>query len=272
MIKKLFSTLVFLGVIAGFSFYFYNQQPCVQPIHYKIGTFDSRFNISKTDFETDIVKASDIWSKDMGKELFVYDPNGALTINLIYDKRQAAAQQNAVTVNQINQSTESASMVQTQFLALEVNYKESLAEYNTMLAQKQDYNATEQKRLEVNALAEQINALVKKYNYLVTTVNTNINTVNQSAGQEFEEGEYVYDSSGKRINIYEFKTNAELVRVLAHELGHSLGLDHNSNPKSIMYYLNQSTNDVPTVEDTNALEAVCKANNIFNRIKISLTK
>jgi predicted Zn-dependent protease len=257
MFKKLFSTIVFLVVLVGGGFYFYNQQPCVQLIHYKIGTFDKRFGLSQTVFRADVQKAGQIWSKDLGKQLFVYDPNGALSINLIYDSRQANQDKNATIATSISQNSESADSVRAQYLALEIEYKQYLDEYNALLAQKKDFNAIEAKRLQVNSVADQVNALVKKYNYLVNTVNANINTVNQSAGKEFEEGEYVYDQNGKRINIYEFKTNSELVRVLAHELGHSLGLDHNPNPKSIMYYLNQSTNEVPTVEDTTALKAIC---------------
>ena len=258
MFRKLFSTLFFVLLLAGAGVYFYNEQPCVQPIGFRIGTLDSRFGLSQVEFKQIAIQAEEIWSKDLGKPLFKYDPNGQLTVNLIYDSRQATADKNANIISNINQTTESADAVRTQFLTLELNYKESLADYNALLSERKDFQAIEEKRLEVNALAEQINALVKKYNYLVSAVNTNINTVNQSAGKEFEEGEYVYDQNGKRINIYEFKTRSELIRVLAHEFGHALNMDHNNNPKSIMYYLNQSSNEVPTAEDTNALKTICR--------------
>lgn len=195
----------------------------------------------------------------MGKELFKYDPNGKLAVNLIYDQRQELADKNAKISSDIESTSKSADEIRAQFLSLELEYKQNLAEYNSMLMVRKNYDAVETKRLQVNALAEEINALIKKYNYLVSTVNLNINTVNQSAGKEFEEGEYIYDQSGKRINIYEFKTRAELVRVLAHEFGHAVGLEHNDNPKSIMYYLNQSQNDIPTTEDTNALKTICQS-------------
>ncbi|MES2214229.1 MAG: matrixin family metalloprotease [Patescibacteria group bacterium] len=99
--------------------------------------------------------------------------------------------------------------------------------------------------------------LIRKYNSLVDQANQKVSTINESAGKEFNEGEYIYDEAGQRINIYEFTSRAELVRVLAHELGHALGLDHNSNPDSIMYYLNQSENGALTPEDSADLEALC---------------
>jgi predicted Zn-dependent protease len=194
----------------------------------------------------------------MGKDLFEYDPEGKLVVNLIYDERQATADRNAQIISQIDSATQSADAVRAQFLALELEYKSKLAEYNQILATKKNFRQLEEKRQQVNALAEEINALIKKYNFLVSDVNIKINTVNKTAGQEFEEGEYVYDQDGKRINIYEFKTRTELVRVLAHEFGHSLGLDHNDNPKSIMYYLNQSSNMALTKEDTATLATLCR--------------
>ena len=109
----------------------------------------------------------------------------------------------------------------------------------------------------MNGLVDDINTLVKKYNFLVSTANSNIHTINQSAGKEFEEGEYKSDESGERINIYEFADEVSLIRVLEHEFGHALGLDHNNNPDSIMYYLNNSKNMDLTAEDIQALRIVC---------------
>jgi hypothetical protein len=114
------------------------------------------------------------------------------------------------------------------------------------------------KRAEVNDLANRINQRIKDYNDLIDEANANIHVINQSAGQEFDEGEYISDSSGKRINIYEFENKNELERVLAHEFGHALGLGHDSNPDSIMYYLNKSTNMELTAEDKEALFEVCQ--------------
>lgn len=62
-------------------------------------------------------------------------------------------------------------------------------------------------------------------NQLIVILNLNVNqfnTVSHSNGEEFEEGEYVRDISGERINIYEFDGEKKLIRVLTHELGHAL--------------------------------------------------
>lgn len=294
---------IVLAAAAGYGAYFYlnSKGPCQSPIEYKLGTFDTQFNISQGVFLDDIAQAANIWNKAYGKTLFAFDPkstaggptNGDLPINLIYDSRQAAIDQDKGLETSVDQAMQSADSIKQQFQSLQTNYNQSKQQYSdiesqfeqsqnsynsevqlsnsqggasqdeyTKLTQEKNdllalENTVEQKRIALNDLADQINALIGKYNYLATDANSTISTINKTAGEEFEEGEYVSDSSGDRINIYEFEDTQTLVRVLAHELGHSIGLAHNSNPDSIMYYLNNSKNMVPTADDMAALDAVC---------------
>lgn len=63
--------------------------PCTLPITYSIGTFDTRFDISREKFLQEIAQAEKIWEDAAGKELFRHiEKDGTLTINLIYDSRQ----------------------------------------------------------------------------------------------------------------------------------------------------------------------------------------
>lgn len=291
-VRKYFLWAILVGSFL-FAYLGHPPLPCSKPIEYKIGAFDTRFGVSKADFISAAKSAEDKWEKSVGRNLFEYNPNGSLAINLIYDDRQATTQKNKVLESVANQNKDSAGSIKTQLDILEAQYKLDSKTYTDLLsafqiveakyasdvayynaqggAPKDEYNrltvekqsiadqgaVLEAKRVALNSLGEKINVLVKEHNTFIDVANGKINTLNQSAGKEFNEGEYVEDSAGVRINIYEFTSKEKLTRILEHELGHALGLEHGSDPQAIMYYLNQGENLVPTAEDKASVLKIC---------------
>ncbi len=105
--KKLIIFLVSAGILAMVltNLTFFGLPPidkllyysvCDQAIHYHVDTVDPKFNLSRDSFSSDVSQAAQIWKDAVGKNLFVYDEKGELSINLIYDERQSLT-------NQINQ-------------------------------------------------------------------------------------------------------------------------------------------------------------------------
>jgi len=271
--------------------------PCDKPIEYSIGDFDSKFGLSREDFLKAVNQAAEIWQTSVDKNLFKYADNGALKINLIYDARQEATDKlkslglnihsDQATYDTLkNKYDASDKIYNTQKIELDnvikyyeeqkINYEAEVKAANKRGgANQEEYAILEQERKDLSILAESIktkqavlnksvddiNAMAGVINRLIRELNLSVgdyNTIGAGTAGEFQEGQYARDAAGERINIYQFDSQNLLIRVLAHELGHALGIDHLNNPKAIMYRLNENGNEEITADDIAALKAACK--------------
>lgn len=122
-------------------------------------------------------------------------------------------------------------------------------------------SALNRERDELNAMVDRINANVSVLNRLAATVNATADTYNDVSGErgdEFEEGLFTGTTGGGTVDIFEFDTRERLIRLLTHEMGHALGLEHVAVEGAIMYRLNTSKADAPTEADVAELRRVCK--------------
>lgn len=287
-----------LLLIVSLALYWYAAvgMVCQAPLSYQIvGPIDERFGITEAEAAAAVKDAEAVWEETLGRELF-YAASGArtdVTINFVFGERQASALAEADLRERLEDKQMSSSDLQAQYDKLvseyqvakkahEVSvgaYEARLAAYNAEVAQyndaggappdvfeelgrtevalakdadqlEADAESLKERAAEINKLGEAGNQIIRQYNDTVETYNEQFGTA-----EEFTEGDY----QDGRINVYTFANQTELVKVLAHELGHALSVSHVEGSNSVMYYLleDQPTPLTLSPQDTAAVMAVC---------------
>lgn len=292
-IGRFLGAVALLGVIGASGYYILQSTsftaPCAEPIVYSVATIDERFGVSESEMRSVLKEAAMLWNTAAGKTVLIEGEDATLPVSLMYDERQATTELGGViSAEQAAYDAKKAEVDrlvaehETATIALDkrsASYESAKASYEAEVAtwNKQggapapEYAKLEEKRhsLErtqaslnaeasrLNAMADSINAKVAELNLLARKVNSKVNTYNQVAGEDFDQGRYIQDENGTRITIYEFENRAQLLRAVAHEFGHALGIEHTENPQSLMYPYNSGKQLNLTSEDIAALKAAC---------------
>ncbi len=274
------------------------KNPCALPKTFSVGPVDPQFNISKETVQLYSKEAADVWNASYkeNKLLTYVEAGGDIQITFVYDERQRTTIRNErlqrtidAEKGELSTIKETIDSLKKEYDALEDTISTQTKAYNSRLtkhneeiqywnsqggAPRDDYQRLERQaasleteRLSLNANIAHFNVLVeriknydKDHNQVVSTLNEKISTLNQNTLREFEEG--TYDPNTRMITIYEYGNTLALKRVLIHELGHALDLNHVEDKEAIMYSINQGKSLNLTAADKEELMNVCREKNV----------
>jgi matrixin len=269
--------------------------PCARPLAYRVDRFDDRFGVSREELRDALRQAEEVWERPMGRKLFVETDSARLVVNLIYDERQQRTQAGTRLQTDMQGTRASHEAVGRSYEEWRAMYerrlrdfKDGQAEYQSraeaLNAQIREWNARgntpadmrytfeservrlvdlrsrlESERTALQELASTVTGLAQKGNAIASQHNASVATFNALYGapRQFHKGEF----DGRQIAVFEFHDNRDLVLLLAHEMGHALGLKHVEDPAGIMHAVagGQPLGALtPTEADLAALRKACR--------------
>lgn len=273
-----------------------NEQPggCEEPLTYRIGEVDAGFNIGKADVKRIMSEVEELWTDAAGKKIIRHSSNGDIGINLVYGDEQQFMVNEKTFADQVEDKKREYESLEREYDRLYRRHKRMLDQYHATLDEYESrverhnsyveelsgkgslsdrerqnlatrekqldefkrnldrqLNEVEELRETVKEKADALKTLSEEQSELVAQYN------DQFAGRkEFHQGSYTRKNREEMINIFQFTTLNNLRLVLAHEVGHALGLDHVANPRSIMFYRMEEQNMADLQFSGEDLEAI----------------
>ena len=266
---------------------------CTLPITYTIGDVDPRFEIDVADFGSLVREAAALWDREIAGTAFVAAPRGELLIELAFDERQERWQ-----ARQEAEASLAVLRERYEGLLAELDGHRSalreVREHHDRLAaayrlRRENLAASSRFRHgahgsragdELQQLLEELRKLAdaeerarERFNASLSDVRSaadelddKVAHLNEKFSQDrgFDKALFTFvhrrGISRRSITVFQFDDRADLRQVLAHELGHALGINHVADPAALMFYRVTSENRGLTrlaEADREALERAC---------------
>lgn len=255
--------------------------PCQEPLTYRIATIDSRYRIDENQLHKIMLEVANLWDSALNRPLLKYDPKGDVAIHLIFSENQKETKAQQKLSRKIESQKQQFDILEQEYQRLSQKYekqqsafKKLFSDYNSQIKslnntfaelKKEGISANEKRvikreerqiknlKYKVDQRHEELESLRKRLNQKARWLNKRSAEINQlitayndqfSKPRSFHQGRYIKKGNRQMVKIFQFGNNFALKTVLAHEMGHALGLNHVENPESVMYYLLEKQNMV----------------------------
>lgn len=271
--------------------------PCRDPLAYRVTQADTRFAMSQQEIVAAAERAERLWEDATGYDLFVRVDEGGMPVHFVYDERQRIGDTLRQLERKIDGRSKTyetfrdtydrqyaAYERESQSFALQLGaYNDRRAAYDAAVAAANDAGGAtpdeadrlrslrvalldeadrlQRKQAYVNNLVHEVNALAQRLNELAPEINGEVdafNTVGAQRGEEYEAGQYTRDVRGERVEIFVIDDFDQLTRLLAHEFGHALGMEHVDERTALMHALSLAEDLRITPADLTEFTAACR--------------
>lgn len=249
------------------------KKGCVFPIRYKIGKVDPRFELTEVKLQEVAIQAEGMWEEKIGKDLFRFDKQAGLAINLVYDERQVLMDR----VKRFRAKANSLVAIRSDMDGFSKDLENLVGTFDREVLEyaidsmtlSADGLTTEETHLldtyhkelkRVEQLIEENLAFLRQLDAVEVRESTFLANLGDSLRDAVKKEGYVQGShfsshQGERIEIYMFLGEEDLRSTIAHELGHSIGLDHTEVPGALM---NEIGGTHITIADLNFFYSECR--------------